>query len=729
MSVPPAPDPETARLAVLHRLDLLDGPDSADFDALVALAAQRFACPIALLVLLDRDRLWFQATHGLEVRQIPREEAFCDHTIRGDQPLLVADAAADPRFRANALVTGQLGVRFYAGMPLAVHGQKIATLALLDRVPRDLTPEDVAALRQFGRIAEGLLQSRAADREAAQQASLAGRKARLLQRSERLAQFGAWELDLRTGLSFCSDEVFRIQGRPPGSGGLSRETGLEHVPQPDRDRLQAALDHSAATGAPLELELDFTTLQGDPRRVRVLAEAEQEDGLTVRLIGSLQDITETWAMRQRLQRMLQQDALTGLANRSLLQQRLDTALAAPPPAGQAVALLLLDLDNFQALNDRHGHALGDAVLREVGRRLQQAVGANGLAARTGSDEFAVLVPALEPERLPILASGLATLLRQPIPGAEGLTIALTISLGAALGPLHGADGEALMRHADIALSHGRRSGRGQATIFSPQIAERFDQRRDAIQLVSQALARGWLRPFYQPKYRLSDRRLQGFEALARIVTPEGRVIGPAQFWPALHDHDTARRVGTRMLEGITDDLRRWREQGLPATRIGLNVTEADFAGGDLAARVLARLEACGVPPTSLKIEVTETVFLADASPMIAETLAQLSEAGVDISLDDFGTGYASLTHLRDFPIQELKIDKSFTDRLEDDAGSALIVETMIRLAHGLGMRVVAEGVEHEEQHARLTRMGCDLGQGFLYGKPAPAEEAEARLAR
>ncbi|WP_419897265.1 putative bifunctional diguanylate cyclase/phosphodiesterase [Roseomonas sp. USHLN139] len=720
MSVSSASDPDSARLAVLYRLGLLDGPDSADFDALVDLAAARFACPIVLLVLLDRDRLWFQAMHGLGVRQIPRAEAFCDQTIRGDQPLVVGDALRDPRFRGNALVTGELGIRFYAGMPLAVAGQKVATLALLDRVARDLSAEQLAALRQFGLIAETLLQSRALRQEAADQA-------RLLQHAGRLSGFGAWELDLRRGFPLHPDALPRPDGHSPGRA-MVPVPDLERYARPDRDRLQAAIDHCAATGAPMELEADVLTAGGEARRVRLRAEAEQEDGRPVRLVGSLEDITETWAMRQQLQQLLQQDALTGLANRSLLQHRLDAALAAPPPPGQAVALLLLDLDNFQELNDRHGHALGDAVLREVGRRLQQAVGGSGLAARTGSDEFAVLVPALEPGRLATLAEGLAVLLRQPMALPEGLVISLTVSLGAALGPQQGRDGEALMRHADIALSHGRRSGRGQTTLFSSQIAERFEQRRDAIQLVSEALAGGWLRPFYQPKYRLSDRHLQGFEALARIVTPEGRVIGPAQFWPALQDPQTARRVGTRMLADITEDLRHWRAAGLPETRVALNVTEADFTGGDLAARVLARLDACGVPPTALTIEVTETVFLADASPMIAETLEEMAGAGIDISLDDFGTGYASLTHLRDFPIQELKIDKSFTDRLEDDAGSALIVETMIRLAHGLGMRVVAEGVEHAEQHDRLTRMGCDLGQGFLYGRPAPAAEAAARLA-
>ncbi|MCQ4159714.1 EAL domain-containing protein [Roseomonas sp. GC11] len=721
---------EAARLAALRSLHLLDTPSAPDFEALVALVARHFGCPIAMISLLDENRQWFKAVRGLAVRELPRHGSFCDRAIQGSEALVVEDARQDPRFRDSPLVTGAPYYRFYAGEPLPVEGRNVGTLCLVDHAPRWLDAAQRRDLRDFGLLARALLRAHAEARraeaalkEARRHAALSSRKARLLQQTERLALLGGWEVDPESSQILWSDEVYRIHERPLGSAISIPEALLHYLPQ-DRAHLAEGLRRLLAEGEPMRHECDFITAQGRQRRVRIVGECERDGSGHARAVGMMQDITESWQMRQRLEDMRHRDTLTGLANRGLLVERLEDALACPPPGMAGLALVLLDLDNFQDINDRHGHALGDALLCEIAARLRAAAGPAGLAARTGSDEFALLLPVATEADLQPLIDDLAARLNRPFAGAAGM-LTVSASLGLALGPRDGASADLLMRQADIALSHGRRLGRGRATLFSPAIARRFAERRGAIELAREALREDWFRPFYQPKPGLAVAGFHGFEALARIILPDGRVISPAGFAAALQDEDAARAIGLAMLDKVTEDLRLWRAAGLGQACAAINVTEADFTGGDLDRRILDRLAACRLPAAALKVEVTETVFLGESAPIVVQTLTRLHAAGIDIALDDFGTGFASLTHLRDFPIQELKIDRSFVDRLEDDPRSARIILSVIEMAHRLGMRVVAEGVERESQHQALLRMGCDIGQGYLYGRPAPAAQAAA----
>lgn len=723
---------EADRLAALHRLRLMDTAPSPDFDAVVALAARHFDCPLAMLILVDRDRQWAKATYGVPGWDSPREHSVCHWTIQGEDVLAIEDLQRDPRFHNLPAVTGSPGLRFYAGLPLPVEGSNIGTLCLLDRQPRRFGEAERDALRQFGLLAQGLLlaQSQARRAEAAAQetrslAALSARKTRLLQQTERLAQLGGWELSRQGDGPLWSDEVFRIHELPFGHP-VTITGALLHYPPGDRERVAAAIEAIFAEGRTAELEADFVTATGRLRRIRLSGEPERDQqGQVVRAVGLIQDITEAWQLRQRLQLLAMQDPLTGLANRAQLLQRLEAALQQTLPGG-ALALLLLDLDNFQDLNDRHGHLQGDALLRGIAGKLLASAGGQGMAARTGSDEFALLLPVTDEAGARQRAELVGEALRQPLL-LEGVPVGVSASIGVALGPRDGDTGEMLMRQADIALSHGRRLGRGRVTLFSPEIAQRFLARREAIELVRLALHEGWVRPFYQPKLRMADGRRCGFEALVRILPPDGRVLGPGQFWAALQEEETARLLGQHMLRAVCADLRRWREAGLAPVRAGLNVSEADFIGGGLAQNVMAQLALLDLPPSALTIEVTETVLLSEAAPAVIGALSRLHAGGIAISLDDFGTGHASLAHLRDFPIQELKIDQSFVARLEEDARNGRIIGSIVELAHGLGLRVVAEGVETAAQHAALQRLGCDEGQGFLYGRPMPAARAEAWL--
>lgn len=727
MASPNAADENPRRMPCLG--EEAAGPE---FDALIRVFAEAMRCPMAMLSLAGPDRPVARASVGLGAGEMPRLNALCDATLRGHDLLAVEDAWSHPQFHDHPMAVQPGGTRFYIGIPLTVNGVALGVLCAMDGSPRRAGAGEHETMRRFALVAQALLHDRMQEvrlrdvlMELRQHGLKLRRHNRLLHQAARMAQLGAWEIDLQSQKVYWSEIIYRLHDLPVGTP-ISLAGALKFYPEHERARIQEMMDTTIKGEGPLDFEADFVTARGRHRRVRALAEIETEQGVPVRVLGIVQDVTEGWRMMGRLRKLAHTDSLTGLGNRTALFERLEALRAMPE--GHEAALYVLDLDGFQDLNDRHGHQEGDQVLSGVAQRLRRLVAEPGFAARTGSDEFALLLP--NPGTLPEIremAQRMVAALQTRLPGEKSWR-PLSVSIGVARWPHDAASPIGLLRQADMALSDGRRQGKARITLFSPSIATQFQQRRAAIDHVQRALAEDRLRPFYQPKLCLTSGRLMGFEALMRVLEPDGTVSGPAQFWPALQEPGTAELIGMRMLAAITRDLANWRLDGLPPTRIGLNVTEADVLSDGLVERVLERLRTCDLPPEALEIEVTETVFLGPQRPAVTHILQRLHDAGLRIALDDFGTGYASLVHLRDFPIHSLKIDKSFIDDVEQEGGSRLIVEMLIQLAHGLGLEVVAEGVESGAQHRLLQRLGCDVGQGHHYGMAMPADAVRALLA-
>jgi diguanylate cyclase (GGDEF)-like protein len=423
---------EGRRVGALHALSLLDSEPEREFDALVALAADMLDCPTALLTLVDTDRVWIKAASAGERGEICRDVGMCELTIRGKEPLIIDDLSGDPRFAANPLVMPVDGVRFYAGMPVhavASGGERyaIGAICVLDTKPRCLNESGRTALAHLATLAEAMIAARAAARQAIEIATTADRHAaalarqdRIFRQAERMAAIGSWRVSLADDTLQWSDGVYHIYGLPVGNVP-EMPTAMQYYPPHARDMITAALGETIATGAPFDIEVDFTTAQGELRRVRVLGERETVEGTTIALVGVFQDVTERHALEVTLRRSADTDSLTGIANRAAFDRALEAAMMRSHAQGTPLLLALVDLDGFKAINDTLGHTAGDDVLRGVGRVLQSPWLKNSFAARLGGDEFGILIddPAMvvnpghirarleEALRFPIALNGLA----------------------------------------------------------------------------------------------------------------------------------------------------------------------------------------------------------------------------------------------------------------------------------------------------------------------------------
>jgi len=411
---------EDRRLATLHALALLDNAPQGEFDALVALAAELLAVPSAMLTLIERDRQRVKSQVGGTLGTVPREFAFCDHTIRRDAVLVVEDAQLDPRFAANPLVTAPEGVRFYAGVPIHARDadgarHAIGALCVTDRSPRALGETERHTLLNLATIAEAMIGARATAlkaidiaRQAEQLATHLAQQDRVFRQAERLAMIGSWRLSLVDNQMAWSEGVSRIHGLPPGKVP-PLERALDHYPPDARARVSAAIGRTVETGKRFDFEEDFVTAQGKPRRVRSQGELEHANGQPVALVGVFQDITERHALEAALRRNADTDSLTSLANRAAFDRELEQAMERAQQGGTPLMMLMVDLDGFKAVNDTLGHTAGDDVLRTVGDAMRADWLRGSFAARLGGDEFAILVedaaltdwPAMVGERLEV----------------------------------------------------------------------------------------------------------------------------------------------------------------------------------------------------------------------------------------------------------------------------------------------------------------------------------------
>ena len=425
------------------------------------------------------------------------------------------------------------------------------------------------------------------------------------------------------------------------------------------------------------------------------------------------------------------DVLTALPNRAFLLEQLEDALAAARPAGSSVAVLLVDLDRFKEINDTLGHETGDQLLQQVGRRIGDQLERSGLAAtssvaRLGGDEFAVLLRHLEDcSTAAEVARRVLEALHNPFE-VGGIELAVEASIGLTWSPDHGVEAGSLLRHADVAM-YDAKERRGTYAVYDSSSDVPSLARITLLNDLRQALEDDQLVLHYQPKEELADGRVRSVEALVRWQHPERGTIPPGEFLPLVEQTGLITALTKRVLDEAVRQLRRWHAEGRMMS-VSVNLSARNLVDHGLPDLVAARLAEHGVDPRWLEVEVTETNAMTDPA-RASEILRRLAGLGVSVSVDDYGTGYSSLSYLRSLPVDTLKIDRSFVTSMLHDEGNAVIVRSTIELAHNLGLRVVAEGVEDEATREALAMLGCHFAQGYYLSRPLPADELGQLLDR
>jgi len=545
-----------------------------------------------------------------------------------------------------------------------------------------------------------------------------------LQRSE---FFNRTILESSPDYTLIVDQAHKVVfcNRPNGGSEEARSLiGVEWLsllPPEDREdgrRVLAAI----AAGKAANLVSSHVDEAGKRRWFDVVANRIQDDSGRILMVA--RDITHQKRSEEHALWMARHDPLTRLPNRAVLQDQLDARLI-DSHAGKPSALLIVDVDHFKAINDTLGHDAGDALLCDFADRLSASVADSDLVTRTGGDEFALLISGSEDE-VAAIAERIYAALGQPFVH-EGRVLQCGASIGASLLPRDGATRSEIMKAADIALYAAKAGGRSRLKLFEPSMKAEVEQREAMLASARNALGHERVEPYFQPQVSLLTSRVVGFEALLRWRDESGALRGPDELRAAFEDPALGRLLSERMIEQTLGHMQAWLLQGVEFGYVAINATAADFRRENFAADLIAQLAARSIPPWLLQVEVTETVFLGRGADHVEIALRALSDAGIGIALDDFGTGYASLSHLNQFPVDLLKIDRSFIRDLGRQGDAEAIAGAVVHLGHCLGLEVVAEGIETVEQEAQLIAFGCNTGQGFLYSEAVPADQVPALL--
>ncbi|MCC6929838.1 MAG: EAL domain-containing protein [Gemmatimonadaceae bacterium] len=459
----------------------------------------------------------------------------------------------------------------------------------------------------------------------------------------------------------------------------------------------------------------------------LLTVASASTGDAPRLMLMLQDVTERKRMEEELTRQAFEDELTGLANRALFRDRLRHALERRARHHADVAVLLLDLDGFKRVNDSLGHAAGDALLRVVGQRIANTVRAGETVARLGGDEFAIVIESVRDDEDPqSLAERLLRIISAPIT-VHGREVAVNVSIGIAVAE-PGDDGDAVLRSADIAMYSAKTSGKHCARVFDPSMHERAVVWLEVEQDLRRAIVNQEFELYFQPLVRLGSGRVRGFEALLRWRHPRRGLVLPGEFLTVAEETGLMITIGRWVLHDACKQAASWPDLGDGLPSVSVNLAPRQLESEMLVGDVQGALTRSGLDAARLILEITEGEIMRHPDTALAR-LRELKALGVRVAIDDFGTGYSSLSHLQYFPVDELKIDRSFVSRMEDGEREASFVRTMLSLAHSIGVEVVAEGIERNTQEQTLTELGCHTGQGYLFSHPVGGENVVAWLAQ
>lgn len=713
------------RQQVLYRLAAATlGNDDLDtlFREVHGLVAELLYARNFYVALLDRSSGQLRFPYFVdEVDQPPEPQplgkGLTEHVLRTGQPLLL-----DPGGYAALLASGQVESRGAAsidwlGVPLLSGGQAFGVLALQSYSERVRFSADDLELMTF--VAQHV--ANAIERQSSA-AALRESEARF----RSLAQTAPCAIVIydQDGFLYANDASLAVTGRSREelAGTHFWDLVAPEMREPLRERGLARLNDAGA--APSRYEVRVLRPDGGSVWLDFSVSLIQYEGRPAILAAAF-DISERKRAEEQIRHLAYHDGLTGLPNRLLFRDRLEVAVAQAHREGTRVAVLFIDLDNFKVINDSMGHSQGDALLREVARRLTASVREGDTVARHSGDEFTLVLPGLR-QPLDAVKGGnkLLDVLRQPFVLA-GREVVVTASMGITVYPEDGTDAEALVKNADSAMYRAKERGRDGYQLFAPDMNARAVERLALEQDLRRAFLQDELRVFFQPIYDSRSQRIVSVEALLRWRR-EGRFVPPSDFIPVAEVTGLIMPIGLWMLRRVCTQARTWQRAGHTGLVAAVNLSPRQLQQPDLVEQVRAVLDETGLEPQSLEFEITETSAML-VNDELAQTLRDLRQLGVRLAIDDFGVGYSSLAHLKRLPVQSLKIDRSFVHDVPGDPDDTAIATAVVQMAHALQLEVVAEGVENEAQRAFLAERGCDRMQGFLFSPALPPDQLDLLL--
>ena len=453
-------------------------------------------------------------------------------------------------------------------------------------------------------------------------------------------------------------------------------------------------------------------------------ERTQELNSTIELLHD--EVEERKLAEEKVNHLALHDPLTGLPNRNLLKDRLKEALHHANRTKEQVVLLFIDLDRFKSINDSLGHQYGDSLLKEVAKRLTDTVRETDTVARFGGDEFIIVLTHINSDyEIESIVNDLHRAFERAISIGTN-EVFMTLSTGISVYPQDGKDFAILIKNADAAMYHSKSHGRNRYQFFNRGIDQHINQRIELESELYQAIGRNQLHVYYQPKVCINKNEILGVEALLRWIHPEKGFISPAEFIPVAEETGYINKLGYWVLQQAVAQAEQWRQEGMKTLVVSVNLSAVQLSQSDIVAQIEQVIEEIGLPPELLELELTESAMMNNVEKTI-DTLNQIHALGVQLSIDDFGTGYSSLSYLKRFPLDTLKIDRSFVSDITTDPDDAIICKTIVAMAHSLNLKVIAEGVETEQQLAELKSYGCGQYQGFLFSKALPVKETSSLL--
>lgn len=560
----------------------------------------------------------------------------------------------------------------------------------------------------------------------------------LLSSTQRIARLGSWSWDVVTERGQWSEEAFRILGYEPGSVPASVHNYLARVHPEESGQAREAIRELLAGKQMVEITHRITVSGGEERHVKLHGEVRCDDqGRPMHAYGTIQDVTESKQVEERIRHLAYFDGLTELPNRHFFIENVAKSLHHAKRHGRVLGVLSMDLDQFKRINDTLGHTIGDKLLQAVAGRLRDGIRAQdtlaladgdaplGLA-RLGGDEFCILLTEISQfHDAARVARRILESLAEPFK-LDDNELFVTTSIGISLFPSDGDTPEALIKNADAAMYYAKSQGRNNYQFYGKTMNSRALEKLAMESQLRKAIERSEFELHFQPKLDLRSGRISGAEALIRWRHPELGMVPPIDFIPLAEESGLIVPIGEWVLRAACDQNKRWQASGLPPIHVAVNISSPHFRHSGLLPMVARTLHETGLRPDCVEVEVTESMLMDDMEATLA-TLHKLKDMGLRLAIDDFGTGYSSLSYLKRFPLDALKVDRSFVKDTPGAADDAAITSAIIAMAHSLKLEVVAEGVETEAQLGFLKARDCEYAQGYLISRPLAAEDFMALL--